>query len=79
MTKQETIMQLNLALAEEYEVSIEEITPDAEVWSTLKLDSLRAMQIIIIVKRLLNVMIRPREMRHILTFEDLYEYIWKKI
>lgn len=79
MTRQEIIQQINSAIVEEYEVSFEDITPDAEVWQTLQLDSLRALQIIIIVKQLFGILIPPRHLPRLTTFQTLYDYIWEKI
>lgn len=79
MTKQEIIDKINNDIAEEYEVPINAITPDAEIWQTLQLDSMRALQIIIIVKRLFGILIPPRHLPRLTTFQTLYDYIWEKI
>ena len=72
------IEKLNNALADEYEVPISEILPESDIWQTLNLDSMRAMQIIIIIKQLFGVLIKPHVLQRMVTFADLYELILEK-
>ena len=67
--------QLNIAIANEYEVPVEAIQPDADIRTTLDLDSMRAMSIIVLVKRNCGIMINPRHLPRFTTFQSLYDYI----
>ena len=75
MVKQEYIEKINEALAEEFEIPVERISPEADIRATLDLDSLRAMQVIVIVKRHTGVIIYPRHFPRFTTFQTLYDYI----
>lgn len=75
MTKQEIIEKINETLAAEFEIPIEAITPGADIRQTLDLDSMRVMQIIIIVKQKSGVLIPPRHLPRFTTFQTLYDYI----
>lgn len=78
MTKQEIIDKINNDIAEEFETPVELITPDADIRETLKYDSMRALQIVIIVKRHTGIIIPPRHIPRFTTFQTLYEYITTK-
>lgn len=67
--------QLNIAIAEEYEVPIENIQPQADIRQTLDLDSMRAMSMIVIVKRTCGIIIPPRHLPRFTNFQSLYDYI----
>ena len=78
MTKQEIIEKINEDIAEEFEISVESITPDADIRETLKYDSMRALQIVIIVKRHTGIIIPPRHIPRFTKFQTLYDYITAK-
>lgn len=66
---------LNKAIAEEYEVSVDVIQPDADIRTTLDLDSMRAMSMIVLVKRHCGVLLQPRILPRFTTFASLYQYV----
>ena len=78
MTQRETIEKINEDIAEEFEIPVKSITLDADIRETLKYDSMRALQIIIIVKRHTGVIIPPRQIPRFTTFRTLYEFIEEK-
>ncbi|MCQ2199856.1 MAG: phosphopantetheine-binding protein [Paludibacteraceae bacterium] len=75
MANQELIEKINSVLSEEFEVEIEEITPEANIKSTLQLDSLSLVDMIALVEEEFGVKIATSEVGTILTFADLYEFI----
>jgi len=75
MTREEIIKQINSTLAEEFEVSESEITPDANMQDTLSLDSLSIVDIVAMVHQAYNVSVPASELRAMKTFNDLYDYI----
>ncbi|MBR1473365.1 MAG: acyl carrier protein [Paludibacteraceae bacterium] len=75
MTKEQIIEKLNMALSEEFEIPMELITPDADIRDILKLDSLKAMQVVVILKRHFGVVVYPRHFPRFTTFQTLYDYI----
>lgn len=75
MTKQEIIEKINAAIAEDFEMPVESITPDADIRETLNLDSLKAMQVVVILKRHAGVVVYPRHFPRFTTFQTLYDFI----
>lgn len=67
--------KLNIAIAEEYEVPIEKIQPQADIRQTLDLDSMRAMSMVVIVKRTCGIIIPPRHLPRFTNYQSLYDYI----
>ena len=75
MASQELIEKINTVLSEEFEVDIENITPDANIKSTLELDSLAIVDLVGLVENEFGVKIPSAEVGTILTFQSLYDYI----
>lgn len=66
---------LNQAFSEEFNVPIEKIRPEGNIWLTFELDSLRALQILVIVHKLTGIIISPRQLPRLATFQMLYDYV----
>ena len=79
MTRDDIIKQLNAEIAERFEISEGNIQHDAIIQHTLNLNSLSALEMIVLIKKKLNVMITTRELPQIVTFDDLYDYIFYKL
>lgn len=79
MLSQELISRINRDLAIELDIDEDNITPNADVRQTLNLDSIRALQIIIVVKRHCDIIIMPRQIPRITTFQSLYDFIEEKM
>ena len=79
MEKQELIKQINETLAEEFEVEVSEITPEANIKETLQLDSLSLVDLVALIETTFNVKIKAQEVATILTFENLYDFISERI
>ncbi|MDL2309162.1 phosphopantetheine-binding protein [Bacteroidales bacterium OttesenSCG-928-B11] len=79
MKKEEFIPKVNDALAQEFEVEIEEITPDADIKETLDLDSLSLVDMVAIIEDMFEVSIKNQEIAQVKTFNDLYDFIEGKI
>ncbi|MDR1886292.1 MAG: phosphopantetheine-binding protein [Prevotellaceae bacterium] len=79
MEKTELINKVNEALAEEFEIEISTLIPDANIKDTLDIDSLGLVDMVALVESLFGVKIQAQEITSILTFENLYDYIYKNI
>ena len=79
MDKQELIKKTNEVLAEEFEIEIADITPDADVKETLELDSLSLVDMIALIESTFGVKIKSQEIANIKSFENLYSFISEKI
>lgn len=79
MKKDEFIPKVNEALAEEFEVELDVITPDADIKETLDLDSLSLVDMVAIIEEMFDVSIKNQEIASVKTFNDLYDFIESKI
>lgn len=75
MDKNELIVKINETLAEEFEVEVSDITPEANIKETLQLDSLSLVDMVALVESEFGVKIQGTEMLKIQTFQALYDYI----
>ncbi|MDR0844490.1 MAG: phosphopantetheine-binding protein [Tannerella sp.] len=75
MEKQNLIAQVNEVLAEEFEVEISTITPDANIKETLQLDSLSLVDMVALIESTFNVKIKGTEVAQVQTFDNLYDFI----
>jgi len=69
------IEELNLAIAEEFEIEVSAITPDANVKETLELDSLSLLDLVSVVSDVTGCKVKGTDVSQIATFGDLYAYI----
>lgn len=75
MDKNELISKVNAVLADEFEVEVADITPEAGIKDTLQLDSLSIVDMIALIESNFGVKIQGNEVGTIKTFADLYDYI----
>jgi acyl carrier protein len=79
MEKAVLIEKINEALAEEFEIEIPTLVPEATIKDTLDIDSLGLVDMVALVEGLFGIKIQAHEMTSILTFENLYDYIHDNI
>jgi len=79
MDKQELIAAINEALAKEFEVEKEEITPAAHIKNTLHLDSLALVDMVALIESIYKIKITGADINKIKTFEDLYDVIYRQL
>ena len=75
MTREEIVKQVNILLAEEFEVKAEALLPDANVKEPLNLDSLSLVDLVALMQQVYKVKIPVTELHNIQTFNNLYDYI----
>lgn len=79
MTDQEVVALVNKALAEEFELDESSMTPEANLYEDLELDSLDAVDMVIVLENAFGCRLRDEEaIRSIRTLNDLYTFIIKK-
>lgn len=78
MEKQELISKINEVLAEEFEVEVDDITPDADIKETLELDSLSLVDMVALIESTFGVKIKSQEIASIKTFDSLYDFIMER-
>jgi len=79
MEKQTLITQVNDVLAEEFEIEVTDITPDANIKETLQLDSLSLVDMVALIESTFNVKIKGTEVAQVQTFDNLYDFIHDRI
>ena len=79
MTRNEIIEQVNELLANEFEVEVSDITPEANIKETLSLDSLSLVDMVALLQVNYTVTIPVAELHKIQSFNDLYDYIEQHI
>ncbi len=79
MEKAELIEKINEVLAEEFEVDVETITPDANIKETLQLDSLALVDMVALLETEFGVKIAGAEIVNIKTFEALYDFVAERL
>ena len=75
MEKNELIAKINETLAEEFEVEVSEIIPEANIKETLQLDSLSLVDMVALIESEFGVKIKGAEMLQVQTFQALYDFI----
>ena len=79
MTIEEIIEKATVVLAEEFEIEVDDITPDATFKDTLGLDSLDLVDIVGLIEQNLDVVLKGSDFIGIVTFQDFYELLYRKI
>jgi len=79
MDKNELALRLNNLLAEEFEVEAEAITPDANIKSTLMLDSLSLVDMVALIESAFGVSVKGTEAASVQTFGALYDFIYDRM
>lgn len=79
MTNEEIVAKVNSVLAEEFEVDPSVITPTAPLMSTLDLDSLDLVDVVVIVEQNFGVTLKGPDFVGVKTFQDFYDLISAKL
>ncbi len=80
MTEQEVIELIDSSLAEEFELDREDMTPDANIYEDLGLDSLDTVDMVIVLEGAFNFKIREEEsVRSIRTLGDIHRFVLSKM
>jgi acyl carrier protein len=76
MTDSELIEAVNEVFADSFEIPREKITPEAQIFADLGLDSLDVVDLVAAIQKRFNVQVRDDErVRSIRTMQDLYNYL----
>ncbi len=79
MDEQSIKETVNKALAEEFELDAGAMQPEATLYEDLGLDSLDAVDMVIVLENTFGVKIRDEQtLRGIRTLQDIYDYIGQK-
>ncbi len=76
MTNPELIDAVNEVFADSFEIPREKLTPDAQIFSDLGLDSLDVVDLVAAIQKRFGVQVRDDErVRSIRSMQDLYNYL----
>lgn len=79
MTNEEIIEKIRTTLAEEFEIDIELIQPDAPLMQTLELDSLDLVDMVVLVEKNFGFNITGQDFVNIRTFQDFYDLVIERM
>ena len=79
MEKSELISKINEVLAEEFEVEVTDITPDADIKETLQLDSLSLVDMVALVESEFGVKIKATDLPTVKSFGLLYDFVYERM
>ena len=80
MTEQEAIELIDSSLAEEFELDRADMTPEANIYEDLGLDSLDTVDMVIVLEGAFDFKIREEEsVRAIRTLGDIHRFVLSKI
>lgn len=79
MTDQQITELINSSLAEEFELDPEEMTPEANIYEDLGLDSLDTVDMVVVLEGAFKFKIREEEtVRGIRTLGDIHRFVIEK-
>jgi acyl carrier protein len=79
MTKKEIIDLINTSLAEEFELGLDVMVPEATLFEDLELDSLDMVDMVIVLESAFKFKMREEKtIREIRTLGDIHEFVINK-
>ena len=80
MTEQEAIELIDSSLAQEFELDRADMTPEANIYDELGLDSLDTVDMVIVLEGAFDFKIREEEaVRSIRTLGDIHQFVLGKV
>lgn len=79
MNQQEIIDRINSFMVEDFEVDEQAITPDADLKTTLDLDSLDYIDLVVVIEQNFGFKVKPEDFQHMVTIQDFYDYVAKRL
>ena len=73
------IKTLNETLAEEFDVEITKIVPEANIKEMLDLDSLALVDLVALIETTFDIKIKGQEILSVKTMGDLYDFLYIKL
>ena len=79
MANQELVAKINEVLAEEFEIEVEEMAPEADIKEILQLDSLSLVDMVALIESEFGVKIKGTELSSVKTFGALYSFVGERM
>ncbi len=79
MNNEDIIRKINGFLTEEFEVEADSITPRGNLKTTLDLDSLDYIDLVVVVEGNFGFKVKPEDFTGIVSFQDFYDYVARRM
>lgn len=79
MDQQEIIDRIKNFMVEDFEVDAATITPDADLKSTLDLDSLDYIDLVVVIEQNFGFKVKPEDFQTMTTMQDFYNYVSNRL
>ncbi|MEZ5015888.1 MAG: acyl carrier protein [Flavipsychrobacter sp.] len=79
MNQQEIIDRINSFMVEDFEVEESAIQPSADLKSTLDLDSLDYIDLVVAIEQNFGFKVKPEDFQEMHTIQDFYDYVTKRL
>jgi len=78
-TKEEILEQIQIIISDLFEIDKSEITPDAELYEGLDLDSIDAIDMIVKLQEITGKTVKPEDFRNARTVNDVVDVVHQLI
>lgn len=79
MNQQEIIDRINAFMVEDFEVEESAIVPAADLKSTLDLDSLDYIDLVVAIEQNFGFKVKPEDFQQMHTIQDFYNYVAERL
>ncbi|XZF16430.1 acyl carrier protein [Chitinophagaceae bacterium MMS25-I14] len=79
MNQNEIIERINAFMVEDFEVDETAISPDADLKSTLDLDSLDYIDLVVAIEQNFGFKVKPEDFQQMHTIGDFYNYVAQRL
>jgi acyl carrier protein len=79
MTEENITQTINDFLEDEFEVNRSRLIPSADLKTTLDLDSLDFIDLVVVMEKNLHIKVDPTDLVDVHTLKNLYDYVISKI
>ena len=79
MNKTEIIERINAFMVEDFEVEESAIEPTADLKTTLDLDSLDYIDLVVVIEQNFGFKVKPEDFQTMTTIQDFYDYVINKV
>jgi acyl carrier protein len=79
MEREQIIATINKFLQDDFEVPEESIKPDSDLKTTLDLDSLDYVDLVVSIESNFGFKVKPEDFQQMLTLNDLYIYVEQQV
>jgi acyl carrier protein len=79
MNQQEIIGKINAFMVEDFEVDEQAIKPEADLKTTLDLDSLDYIDLVVAIEQNFGFKVKPEDFQQMHTINDFYTYVSNRL